>query len=58
MIHVNDQSVNDEAHMPLGGEKDSGLGRFNGEWALEEFTTIKWLSVQHERRNYGQFSNL
>ncbi|KYG57573.1 aldehyde dehydrogenase family protein [Planococcus maritimus] len=55
MIHVNDQSVNDEAHMPFGGEKDSGLGRFNGEWVLEEFTTLKWLSVQHQRRQYGAF---
>ncbi len=57
MIHVNDQSVNDEAHMPFGGEKDSGLGRFNGQWVLEEFTTLKWLSVQHERREYGPFVN-
>ncbi len=55
MIHVNDQPVNDEAHMPFGGEKDSGLGRFNGEWVLEEFTTLKWISVQHQPRNYGPF---
>ncbi len=54
MIHVNDQPVNDEAHMPFGGEKASGNGRFNGEWALEEFTTLKWLSVQHKPRNYGK----
>lgn len=57
MIHVNDQPVNDEAHMPFGGEKDSGLGRFNGEWVLEEFTTLKWLSVQHTQRDYGPFIN-
>ncbi|RLQ98120.1 aldehyde dehydrogenase family protein [Falsibacillus albus] len=57
MIHVNDQSVNDEPHMPFGGEKDSGLGRFNGEWVLEEFTTLKWVSVQHTPRNYGPFIN-
>lgn len=31
MIHLNDQSINDEAHVPFGGEKDSGIGRFNGE---------------------------
>ncbi|MFC7370267.1 aldehyde dehydrogenase family protein [Fictibacillus iocasae] len=57
MIHVNDQSVNEEPHMPFGGEKESGLGRFNGEWVLEEFTTLKWLSVQHTPRNYGPFIN-
>jgi vanillin dehydrogenase len=55
MIHVNDEPVNDEPHMPFGGEKDSGLGRFNGEWALEEFTTVKWIGVQHKRRDYGPF---
>lgn len=52
MIHVNDQSVNDEPHIAFGGEKASGLGRFNGEWALEEFTTVKWISVMHESRAY------
>ncbi|WP_409298638.1 aldehyde dehydrogenase family protein [Peribacillus sp. SCS-26] len=56
MIHVNDQTVNDEAHVPFGGEKDSGLGRFNGEWVLEEFTTMKWIGIQHGRRNYGSFT--
>jgi acyl-CoA reductase-like NAD-dependent aldehyde dehydrogenase len=35
MTHVNDIPVNDEAHAPFGGEKNSGLGRFNGEWAIE-----------------------
>lgn len=55
MIHVNDQSVNDEPHLPFGGEKDSGLGRFNGEWVLEEFTTLQWVSVMHDRREYKPF---
>ncbi|EIT87073.1 aldehyde dehydrogenase [Fictibacillus macauensis ZFHKF-1] len=55
MIHVNDQPVNDEPHMPFGGEKHSGLGRFNGDWVLEEFTTVKWLSVQHTPRDYSGF---
>ncbi|WP_050184428.1 aldehyde dehydrogenase family protein [Domibacillus robiginosus] len=52
MIHVNDQSVNDEAHVSFGGEKDSGIGRFNGEWAIEKFTTVKWISVQNGYREY------
>lgn len=34
MTHVNDITVNDEAHVMFGGEKNSGLGRFNGEWAI------------------------
>src|SRR5947199_297509 len=35
-----------------GGEKASGIGRLNGKWALEEFTTLKWISVQHKQRHY------
>lgn len=52
MIHVNDQPVNDEPVIAFGGEKDSGLGRFGGEWALDEFTTVKWISVQETDRAY------
>lgn len=52
MIHVNDQPVNDEPVIAFGGEKDSGLGRFGGEWALDEFTTVKWISVQETKRAY------
>lgn len=52
MIHINDQPVNDEAHVPFGGEKASGVGRFNGEWAIEKFTTVKWISVQEGYREY------
>ncbi|QQE77727.1 aldehyde dehydrogenase family protein [Alicyclobacillus sp. SO9] len=52
MIHVNDGTVNDEPLVAFGGEKGSGVGRYNGPWALEEFTTTKWISVQYEPRQY------
>ncbi|MFB4166223.1 aldehyde dehydrogenase family protein [Alteribacillus sp. JSM 102045] len=52
MIHVNDQSVNDEPLIAFGGEKDSGLGRFGGKWSLDEFTTFQWISTQHLPREY------
>ncbi|OIB57599.1 aldehyde dehydrogenase family protein [Natrialba sp. SSL1] len=52
MIHINDQPVNDEPHVPFGGMKQSGLGRYNGESILEEVTTTKWISVQREPREY------
>ena len=52
MIHINDQSVQAEAHVMFGGEKASGLGRFNGEWVIEKFTTDKWISVQDPERIY------
>jgi aldehyde dehydrogenase (NAD+) len=50
MTHVNDSPLNDENNTAFGGEKDSGLGRFGGEWAIDEFTTDHWVSVQHTKR--------
>ncbi|KRE69188.1 aldehyde dehydrogenase [Arthrobacter sp. Soil761] len=52
MTHINDIPVNDEPHVAFGGEKSSGLGRFNGEWAIQEFTTDHWVSVQSSPRQY------
>ncbi|MEX5219566.1 MAG: aldehyde dehydrogenase family protein [Nitrospira sp.] len=52
MTHVNDQPVNDLPNCPFGGEKNSGLGRFGGDWIIEEFTTDHWVSVQHQPRQF------
>jgi aldehyde dehydrogenase (NAD+) len=52
MAHVNDQPVNDLPNNPFGGEKNSGIGRFGGDWAVEAFTSDKWLTVQHIPRRY------
>lgn len=52
MTHVNDQPVNDIPFNPFGGEKNSGIGRFNGRWAVDAFTTEHWITIQHTRRPY------
>ncbi len=52
MVHVNDQPLNDEPHIPFGGVNASGVGRYNGEWILEELTETRWISVQDEPRQY------
>lgn len=52
MTHVNDSPVNDLPSCPFGGEKNSGLGRYNGQWSIEEFTTVHWISVQHAPVQY------
>ncbi len=52
MIHVNDQSINDEPHVPFGGMKESGMGRYNGEAIIAEMTELKWISFQIEPRSY------
>jgi aldehyde dehydrogenase (NAD+) len=53
MTHINDTTVNDEPNTAFGGEKNSGIGRFGGEWAVNEFTTDHWVSVQHSPRTYA-----
>ncbi|MEU6774254.1 aldehyde dehydrogenase family protein [Streptomyces sp. NPDC046759] len=52
MFHVNDGTVHDEPIVPFGGEKQSGIGRLNGDTTLEAFTTVKWISVQHGRSGF------
>jgi acyl-CoA reductase-like NAD-dependent aldehyde dehydrogenase len=46
IVHVNDQPVGDEPQMPFGGVKDSGWGRFGGQAAIDEFTELRWITVQ------------
>lgn len=48
MTHVNNMSVGDQPNAPFGGEKNSGLGRFNGHWILDEFTRTHWITVQEQ----------
>lgn len=45
MTHINAISVADDPTAPFGGEKNSGLGRFNGHWILEEFSRTHWVTV-------------
>lgn len=46
MTFINEMTVQDEAHVAFGGERNSGLGRFNGEWAIAEFTTDHTIGVK------------
>lgn len=52
MTHVNDSPVNDDANTAFGGEKASGIGRFGGHWAIEEFTTDHWITIQETQRPF------
>ena len=52
IVHINDQTVNDEPQVPFGGVKDSGWGRFGGRAALEEFTELRWVTVQRTPRQF------
>jgi acyl-CoA reductase-like NAD-dependent aldehyde dehydrogenase len=52
MVHINDQTVNDEPQVPFGGVKGSGYGRLGGKAALDEFTELRWISVQRTQRTF------
>lgn len=58
MIHVNDQPINDEPHSFFGGEKSSGLTHMNGEYIMEEFTTMQLVTIQYEKRSYPPMSRV
>ena len=49
--HINDSTLGDETHAPLGGMKDSGWGK-NGLMALEEFTEVRWVTLQKKPRKF------
>jgi benzaldehyde dehydrogenase (NAD) len=54
MVHVNDQTINDEATIPFGGMGMSGNGsRFGGEANLDTFTEWQWITVRDEAKSYA-----
>jgi acyl-CoA reductase-like NAD-dependent aldehyde dehydrogenase len=52
ICHVNGPTVHDEAQMPFGGVKGSGMGRFGGKAGIAEFTELRWITVQTGERQY------
>jgi acyl-CoA reductase-like NAD-dependent aldehyde dehydrogenase len=52
ICHINSPTVQDEAQMPFGGTKSSGLGRFGGRAGIAEFTDLRWISVATQPRHY------
>ncbi|MGD1067274.1 MAG: aldehyde dehydrogenase family protein [Vulcanimicrobiaceae bacterium] len=53
MVHINDQTVNDDPRIPFGGVGDSGNGsRQGGHAALDEYTTWRWSTERAEPPQY------
>ena len=46
MCHINGPTVHDEAHVPFGGNGESGVGREGTDADLEAMTELKWVTVQ------------
>ena len=52
MCHINAATIHDEPHMPFGGVKASGYGRFGGVAAIAEFTELRWLTINQNLPPY------
>lgn len=54
IVHVNDQTVNDEANTPFGGVGASGTGsRHGGAQAnIDAFTETRWITIRREPGAY------
>ena len=46
MCHINGPTVHDEAQMPFGGVGASGYGRFGGIAGIDQFTELRWITVE------------
>jgi acyl-CoA reductase-like NAD-dependent aldehyde dehydrogenase len=51
-VHVNGATVQNEAQAPYGGMKNSGYGRFDGRAVINEFTELKWITVEPSDQAY------
>ncbi|MEZ2389118.1 benzaldehyde dehydrogenase [bacterium RCC_150] len=53
MVHINDQTINDEPWVPFGGVNDSGTGsRHGGSANLAAFTETQWVTLRTEMPAY------
>jgi acyl-CoA reductase-like NAD-dependent aldehyde dehydrogenase len=50
--HVNGATVQNEAQAPYGGMKNSGYGRFDGRAVINEFTDLRWLTIEPSDQPY------
>lgn len=46
MVHVNDTTVMGSRRAPFGGVKNSGMGREDSHFSIEEFTELQWITYQ------------
>ena len=52
ICHVNGSTVHDEAQMPFGGVGASGYGRFGGKAGIDQFTELRWITIETEKGHF------
>jgi len=52
-VHINEQTVDDEANIPFGGVGASGTGaRFGGGANADAFTDTRWVTIRGDIAPY------
>ncbi|HDS0918420.1 TPA: aldehyde dehydrogenase family protein [Pseudomonas putida] len=51
-VHINDNSFDDDPNAPFGGFKDSGHGKENGRYSVQDMTELKWVTLQLGERKF------
>jgi benzaldehyde dehydrogenase (NAD) len=53
IVHVNDQTLNNDAYAPFGGTRASGNGaRFGSQSSWDEFTQWRWVTVRDQAHGF------
>ena len=52
ICHINGPTVHDEAQMPFGGVGASGYGRFGGKAGIEQFTELRWITIETQSGHF------
>jgi acyl-CoA reductase-like NAD-dependent aldehyde dehydrogenase len=53
IVHVNDQTLNNDAYAPFGGTGGSGNGsRFGSQSSWDEFTQWQWLTLRDQAHGF------
>jgi benzaldehyde dehydrogenase (NAD) len=53
IVHINEQTVDDEPNVPFGGVLDSGTGaRFGGSANIDAFTETRWVTIRGDITPY------
>ncbi len=52
ICHINGPTVADEAQMPFGGIKGSGYGKFGSLQGVDQFTELRWITIEDPHQHY------
>jgi aldehyde dehydrogenase (NAD+) len=49
-VHINDTTFTSGQTAPSGGVKLSGFGKEGGKYSIEDYTEVRWITIQYGER--------